>query len=311
MLGRFQLVQVGEACSQERNIVHRVPEGSGLSPLLFICFTADMPEAVVSATLVMYADDTSCYTVGKTVEESKNKLEIAAQEIMNYMEENHMHLNASKTEYMLFERNGGGSIKVGLALVKESRTLRLLGLTINKMLTWDDHITELERNLSQRIYALLRLRSYIPRKELLCLVTGFFNAKAVYMIYMFADPTGSIVHRLQVKQNKAIRAVMGINPKECIGKEELLKRSKLTGLDEMSLHANYMLAWRLFSPQGDLADLREGRLRQHQHDHSTRSVISGVVTQQATYDSLIKKSAVIFNRIREETKLCPSKMQQK
>jgi hypothetical protein len=83
--------------------------------------------------------------------------------------------------------------------------------------------------------------------------------------------------------------------------------SKLTGLDEMSLGANYMLAWRLFSPQGDLADLREGRLRQHRQDHSTRSVISGVVTQQATYDSFIKKLAVILNQIREETKFCPSK----
>jgi hypothetical protein len=131
---------------------------------------------------------------------------------------------------------------------------------------------------------------------LLGLVPDFFNAKALYRIDVFADPTGQevgnqrksgggIVHRLQVKQNKAIQAVMGINPKECIGKEELLERSKLTGLDEMSLHANYMIAWQLFSPQGNLADLREGRLRQHQHDHSTRSVISGVVTQQATYDS--------------------------
>jgi hypothetical protein len=117
---------------------------------------------------------------------------------------------------------------------------------------WEDHVTELERNLSQRIYALSRLRSYIPRKELLGLVPSFFNAKALYMIDVFADPTGrevvnqskggGIVHRLQVKQNKAIRAVMGINPKECIGKKELLKCSKLTGLDEMSLRANYMLA---------------------------------------------------------------------
>jgi hypothetical protein len=66
-------------------------------------------------------------------------------------------------------------------------------------------------------------------------VPGFFNAKALYMIDVFADPTGQevgnrrkgggIVHGLQVKQNKIIWAVMGINPKECIGKEELLKRS--------------------------------------------------------------------------------------
>jgi hypothetical protein len=75
--------------------------------------------------------------------------------------------------------------------------------------------------------------------------TKFRKEVQVYMIDVFADPTGrevgnqskggGIVHILQVKQNKAIRAVMGINPKECIGKEELLKCSKLTGLDEMSL----------------------------------------------------------------------------
>jgi hypothetical protein len=122
------------ACSQERNLLHGVPQGSGLSPLCFIFFAADMPEAV-TATLDLYADDTSCYTVGETVEESINKLEIAAQEIMKNMEENYMHLNASKTEYMLLWRNRGGFIKVGSALVQESRTLRLLGLTINKMLT--------------------------------------------------------------------------------------------------------------------------------------------------------------------------------
>jgi hypothetical protein len=48
-------------------------------------------------------------------------------------------------------------------------------------------------------------------------------------------------------------------------------------------------------------------MRQHQHDYSTRSMISGVVTQQATYDSFIKKLSVIFNQIKEDTKLCPSK----
>jgi hypothetical protein len=58
--------------------LHRLPE---LSPPCFVL-------SFRGPWLVMYADDTSCKTVGETVEESKKKLEIAAQEIMKYMEEN-------------------------------------------------------------------------------------------------------------------------------------------------------------------------------------------------------------------------------
>jgi hypothetical protein len=123
----------------------------------------------------------------------------------------------------------------------------------------------------------------------------------------FVDTSSGHAHKRTKTCKSFVSTYNQPNLESTQNQEELLKCSKLTGLDEMSQRANYMLAWRLFSPQGDLANLREGRLRQHQHDHSTRSVINGVVTQQATYDSFIEKLAVTFNQIREETKSCPSK----
>jgi predicted RNase H-like HicB family nuclease len=90
--------------------------------LLFVLFTSNMPDAC-SAFLIMYADDTNCFVAGDTADDAKKKLEIAALQIVAYMEENKICPNAAKTEYMLFGRRHGGEINVSGELVKESESL--------------------------------------------------------------------------------------------------------------------------------------------------------------------------------------------
>jgi hypothetical protein len=46
-----------------------------------------MPDAC-STFLIMYADDTNYFVVGDTADDAKKKLEIAALQIVAYMEEN-------------------------------------------------------------------------------------------------------------------------------------------------------------------------------------------------------------------------------
>jgi hypothetical protein len=65
MFGRRQLVQIGQSQSSLQPISYGVPQGGTLLPLLFVVFTADMPEAVKGAELVIYADDTSAWS-GRT-----------------------------------------------------------------------------------------------------------------------------------------------------------------------------------------------------------------------------------------------------
>jgi hypothetical protein len=62
-----------------------------------------------------------------------------------------------------------------------------------------------------------------------------------------------------------------------------------------------MLAWRIFSSLGDLQDLASDRLKQHEHEHGTRSATSGDVVQQTAFPSLIKKCATMFNKIGQIT----------
>jgi hypothetical protein len=314
MTDRLQLVQVGNCKSEKKQVKYRIPQGSGLSPLLCVLLTSNMPDAC-SAFLIMYADDTNCFVAGDTADDAKKKLEIAALQIVAYMEENKICPNAAKTEYMLFGRRHGGEINVSGELVKESESLSLLGLTINKSISWEHHLRRVEKELSSRIWAFHRLRGYLPQQALLKIIPGFFNSKAIYMLDVISDPTGEetgsgtggTVHRLQIKQNKGLRAIFGIRSEDQVGEQELLKRAKVLGIRELSNRLNYMLAWRIFSPFGDLQDLASDRLNNHEHEHRTRSAASGDKVQQTAFPSFIKKCATIFIEIRQITLSAKSK----
>jgi hypothetical protein len=145
MTERWQEVQVGDAETKLTVIPCGVPQRGGLSPLLFVIFTADMPERCLIAQLILYADDTTGFVTGKTMEDVCQKLEAAAHKVLMYMKINRLSLNEGKTQFLVFGKEGSRDIKVGEATVSESKTVVLLGATINKTLDWYNHVAVLER----------------------------------------------------------------------------------------------------------------------------------------------------------------------
>ena len=55
-----------------------------LGPTLFTLFTNDMPAAVTSGTVYMYADDTTVYCVGNTIDQVITHLNNALEELSEW-----------------------------------------------------------------------------------------------------------------------------------------------------------------------------------------------------------------------------------
>ena len=68
--GRKQMVTVSEKMSTSQDINIGTPQGSRLSPLLFICLMADMNLWVENSLLSNFADDTQSIVINDNIEEA-------------------------------------------------------------------------------------------------------------------------------------------------------------------------------------------------------------------------------------------------
>ena len=63
LVGRQQRVLVNGTCSTWSEVGSGVLQGSILGPILFLLLINDMPNAVSSARIAMFADDSKCYKI--------------------------------------------------------------------------------------------------------------------------------------------------------------------------------------------------------------------------------------------------------
>ena len=98
---RRQYVPINGLSSYEYNIIHGVPQGSVLPPLLFLIFINDLPDISKHLTFYLFADNTNIYY------ESSNLLHI--QKIVNReLPKDHKWLEANRLALTLSYRGGGG-----------------------------------------------------------------------------------------------------------------------------------------------------------------------------------------------------------
>ena len=109
LINRTQCCSVNGKLSSVRQISYGVPQGSILGPLLFIIFMNDLPNAVKSADICMYADDTSMSSTIKNTSDLETQIIPEYLNICNWLKSNKLTLNALKTEFIIM----GNHQKVG------------------------------------------------------------------------------------------------------------------------------------------------------------------------------------------------------
>ena len=56
-------------------------------------------------------------------------------------------------------------LKINSNVINESDAVELLGITIDNLLTFNEHINNLCRNASYKLYALCRIRKYLTKDQ--------------------------------------------------------------------------------------------------------------------------------------------------
>ena len=71
-------------------------------------------------------------------------------------------------------------LKINSFVINESDTVELLGITIDNILTFNEHINNLCRNASYKLHALRRIRKYLSQDQAKLLYNPFINSQFNY-----------------------------------------------------------------------------------------------------------------------------------
>ena len=167
--GRSQRVKLGKDCVSEWGTVPSgVPQGTKLGPWLFLLMINDLTVPSIF-DMWKYVDDTTVSEIIPKGQQSKSQKAVDA--IYDWSKENLFQLNGEKTKELVisFSRDSPQLPRVCIdgTPIKTIQSTKLLGLTINDTLTWNDHIEELVKKASKKLYFLIQLkRAHVPTSDL-------------------------------------------------------------------------------------------------------------------------------------------------
>ena len=177
LTNRSQVVEFLGVTSSAEAITFGVPQGSILAPLLFILHLNDLPDALESCSVLMYADDTVLFCSGKQASTIESTLNRELSRIENWFQVNCLFINATKTESMLFWTSSrlsnidSFSVNINGVPIKRVTEFRYLGVVFDERLSWNEHIKSILCKAGKCVGMLGRVRRHIT----------FHSANTVYI----------------------------------------------------------------------------------------------------------------------------------
>ena len=220
------------ADSKSKKIRQGLPQGSALSPILFLFYINSLAEILPQCnTNSLFADDVSILATANSLEEAETSVQKAVDIVSRWACDRKLQLNVKKSEVSYFsswtkEANWAPTVTINDEKIKFSATPRLLGVILDRNLNFGPHVDKITDRLTPkfRILGAVANTKWGWRKEHLMKVYKAHVESVVHYAGFAWQPNTpkTCIDRLSRLQNKAIRLVTGqlrSSPKESIRAE--------------------------------------------------------------------------------------------
>ena len=211
---RSQFVSILGFNSSLKSILHGVPQGSVLGPLLFLLYINDLIDAIKYCMVHHFADDTNFLIFDNSLKSLQKKNNIDLKLLCHWLNANKISLNTKKTEHILF-RNQQKSINFELKLKLNGKKLypssfiKYLGIFLDENLNWKKHTSILSSKLRRADGALAKLRHFLPLNTLIS-VYAIFNSHLNYGSQIWGQNQNYVTNRIFTLQKSAIRIISNV-----------------------------------------------------------------------------------------------------
>lgn len=221
---RYQYTHFDGVSSSLVEISHGVPQGSVLGPLLFLIYINDIQSSVPGTELALFADDTTKIEAHKNEQDLFSISSETEHNLHNWFSSNFLKLNETKTTNMIFSHRKTNFIN------PESQ--KLLGVLLDPVLSWGEHVIHVAQKLSKNIYLLRCLSKLLPKEALLSAFHALISSHLCYAITTWGHSCHA--SRLFALQRKALRIISDVPYRDDV-------RSKFISNKVLTLPSMYIL----------------------------------------------------------------------
>ena len=227
LTNRTSFVKIDSSSSPNTTICTGVPQGSVLGPLLFVLFISPVasvinPDLSNTSNIVsfhQYADDTQLYigTNMSTLAHQVASIESCTQRVHNWLLNNGLHLNPSKSEAIAFFNPRSKpleslaesitSISVAGSPIKLQPSIKNLGVYLDSKMSFDKQVSETCKASYFHIRALRHIRSSLTNEACKTIAAAIVGSRLDYCNSLLAGTSLSNLARLQLVQNTLARFV--------------------------------------------------------------------------------------------------------
>ena len=179
---RFQRVRIGGTFSEMKSINVGLPQGSCLSPILFLIYINDLANISNQYSTILFADDATFTFCDANFDFLCDRVNQELSKIVEWANCNRLTINTKKTVAVVFSNRAFSFNSISLCINNEPLDVKtehkFLGITFDNKLCFQSHINFLCQKISKSIGILYRIRKF------LCL-NQKFQTITVWYIHIF------------------------------------------------------------------------------------------------------------------------------
>ena len=207
LTNRYQRVKINSQSSRWSEISCGVPQGSVLGPLLFNIYLCDLFLFKTDSIIANYADDNTPYITAKDIESVIKTLETDSISLFQWLSFNVLLANPSKSHMLLSSPNTDLFALIDGNKIFNSKQEKLLGITIDNELTFNDHVAKLCNKASQKLHALTRVAHFMNKSKRRIIMRAFILSQFSYCPLVWMCHSRILNARINRIHERSLRVV--------------------------------------------------------------------------------------------------------
>lgn len=227
-------VKVQNSNSDPQPIPAGVPQGSTLSPILFLFYINDIPENP-KTKIKLFADDTAISAESMNQDKAVEYIQKHLNELSTYYKKWKIKINPEKSVAIAFNnrrKTPKSKLKYNDVTIPYDTTVKYLGILLDKRLNFNKHVSATQKKIRYVAYCIgpyIKHDTPIEEKLKYTLIKAYMRPISLYAIPVWSSTNIKNFDKLEAVENRCLRKILNKKPRE-ISNINLRKEANWTKL---------------------------------------------------------------------------------